>query len=115
MQHESAQVCARSTDVGKCACAAPFPMRMPIELDSRPEPVRVFACVFFLHLFFFEKTMEYDVCVESVKTQPFPREKLISPILQVCLIPRFFRKQKPKAKKNGNLKAKQEYASRARV
>ena len=59
--------------------------------------------------------MEYDVCVESVKTQPFPREKLISPILQVFLIPRFFRKQKPKAKKNGNLKAKQEYASRARV
>lgn len=57
MQHESAQVCARSTDVGKCACAAPFPMRMPIELDSRPEPVRVFACVFFLHLFLFSKKL----------------------------------------------------------
>ena len=48
--------------------------------------------------------MEYDVWVESVKTQPLPREKLISPILQVFLTPRFSGKKKKNTK---NIKKRQ--------
>ena len=74
---------------------------MPMELDSQADPLRKIAFAFFPRGIFFEKTMEYDVWVESVKTQPLPREKLLSPILHVFLIPRFFWKKTRKAINTG--------------
>ena len=77
VEHESARVCVRSAAVETYACAARSRTSVRTE-RSCGKPL---------------KSMEYDVCVEIQKTQPFPCENAISPILQHFLTPRLVRKK----------------------
>ena len=95
VEHESARVCVRSTAVETYACAARSRTSVRTE-RSCGKPL---------------KSMEYDVCVEIQKTQPFPCENAISPILQHFLTARLVRKKNEKITVTRVL---QEYACGAR-
>lgn len=76
---------------------------MLLQLDGHLDPVRRLSKpTFFARSVFFEKSMDYDVCVTKVKTQRLPRETLLSPILQIFLTPRFFSEKDKKRNSESN-------------